>query len=84
MTSDDFTAVCIVALVMGCGVLIAVPAVWFNYRMKSLRLRNAASTQDNAATQGLWDTARRMEQRIGYLETVLDTEVPGWRNRSGR
>jgi phage shock protein B len=84
MTSDDFTAVCIVALVMFAGVMIVVPAVWFNYRTKSLKLRAALGSQDSAATQGLWDTARRMEERIGYLETVLDTEVPGWRGRSER
>ena len=82
MTSDDFTAVCIVALVMAAGVLIVVPSVWFSYRTKMLRLRADAGTQDSAATQSLWDTARRMEERIGYLEQVLDIEVPGWRNRS--
>jgi phage shock protein B len=28
------------------------------------------------------ETAQRMEQRIGYLERVLDNEAPGWRSRS--
>ncbi len=70
----------IVTVVMFMAVLIAVPAIFFDYRLKSRRI--AATTQDSGATQGLWDAARRMEERIGYLETVLDTEVPGWRNRS--
>ena len=83
MTSSDFTSVAIVFLVMSGLVLIVVPAVWFDYRMKARRIQAAQGTQDAAATQNLWDTARRMEERIGYLETVLDSEVPGWRNRSG-
>ncbi len=83
MTSSDFTSVAIVFLVMTGLVLIVVPAVWLDYRMKARRIQTAQGTQDASAVQGLWETARRMEERIGYLETVLDSEVPGWRNRSG-
>ena len=61
-------------------VLVVVPAIFFDYRLKSRRLNVRAD--DGAATRDLWETARRMESRIGYLETVLDTEVPGWRRRS--
>ena len=69
----------IVAIVMVSIVLIVVPAIFFDYRMKS---RRSQAAQESGATQARWDTARRMEARIGYLETVLDTEVPGWRSRS--
>jgi phage shock protein B len=61
-------------------IMIVVPALLLDYRLKTQRMRAAA--KDNGATQGLWDAAQRMEARIGYLETVLDSEVPGWRNRS--
>jgi phage shock protein B len=44
--------------------------------------RHSISPEDLAGMQGLSETARRMEQRIGYLENVLDTEAPGWRSRS--
>ncbi len=70
----------IVSVVMFMVVLIVVPAIFFDYRLKSRRLNTRAD--DGAATQQLWEAARRMETRIGYLETVLDTEVPGWRSRS--
>jgi phage shock protein B len=43
---------------------------------------HAMSLQDRQQMQGLVDTARRMEQRVGYLENVLDNEAPGWRSRS--
>lgn len=72
----------IVSVVMFMVVLVTVPAIFFDYRLKARRL--SVGTQESGATQDLWDTARRMETRIGYLEQVLDTEVPGWRNRSGR
>ena len=72
------TAIVMGALVMVC---VGIPAMVMHYRLKSRTLA-AAEAQDNGATKGLWDTARRMEERIGYLEQVLDTEVPGWRNRS--
>jgi phage shock protein B len=31
----------------------------------------------------LSEAARKMERRIESLEMLLDTEVPGWRSRSG-
>ncbi len=78
-------ALWVTAIVFGTIVLVAlgVPALVMNYRIKS-RALDTAQAQDSTATQGLWDTARRMEERIGYLEQVLDSEVPGWRNRSVR
>ena len=76
-------ALWVTAIVFGTILLMAlgVPALVMNYRLKTRALA-AAESQDSTATKGLWDTARRMEERIGYLEQVLDTEVPGWRNRS--
>ncbi len=76
--SDD---VQIVAAVMAAVVLIVVPAIFLDYRIKARRAQ-AASPGDQRAVQELWQTAQRMETRIGYLERVLDTEVPGWRSRS--
>jgi phage shock protein B len=48
------------------------------------RRRNAgAGTADPQQIVALSETARRMERRIESLEMLLDTEVPGWRTRSG-
>lgn len=71
----------ITTVVMFAVVMIVVPAILLDYRMKTRRMQ-AASPGDQRAVQDLWQTAQRMETRIGYLETVLDTEVPGWRSRS--
>jgi phage shock protein B len=72
---DGSIAAVIVAMVMA----VPLSAIYFSYRLKARRLM--AGAVDSGTTNELWETARRMEQRIGYLETVLDTEVPGWRNR---
>ena len=71
----------IVTVVMLAVVLIVVPAILLDALVKARRAQ-AASPGDQRAMQDLWQTAQRMETRIGYLETVLDTEVPGWRARA--
>jgi phage shock protein B len=38
---------------------------------------------DQQQVVALSEAARRMERRIESLEMLLDTEVPGWRSRSG-
>jgi phage shock protein B len=73
--NDGTIAAIIVALIMA----VPISAIYFDYRVKSRRL--TAASVDSGTTNELWETARRMEQRIGYLEQVLDTEVPGWRSR---
>jgi phage shock protein B len=62
-------------LALICGVTVVI------MRRQSLRHRGT-SPEDQAQMQALGDTARRMEQRMGYLESVLDTEAPGWRSRN--
>jgi phage shock protein B len=53
----------------------------------AVRLTRRRDTDVAAADQqqmlALTETARRMERRIESLEMLLDTEVPGWRSRSG-
>jgi phage shock protein B len=74
----DMTAIIIV---LGTLLLCVALPVFLHYRTK-WRAMQVPSAGDQRAMQDLWDTARRMEARIGYLEAVLDTEVPGWRSRS--
>lgn len=74
----DLTAmVVVVSFLLLC---VALP-VYLHHRRKTHALQ-AASPADDAQMRDLWSTAQRMETRIGYLERVLDSEVPGWRSRS--
>jgi len=71
-----------VGLVLGTlfiVVCVGLP-IYLSYRTKWMAMRQAAP-QTTQEMQALWDTARRMESRIGYLENVLDTEAPGWRQQ---
>jgi phage shock protein B len=63
----------VLAIICGATVVIV--------RRQSLQHRGP-SPEVQAQMQALGDVARRMEQRMGYLENVLDTEAPGWRSRS--
>lgn len=40
------------------------------------------SRNDEQALAELWASARKMEDRIATLETILDAEAPGWRRRA--
>jgi phage shock protein B len=78
MTSDDLTSVLIVlGTLLTC---VCLPIILHHRRAQVQR--RGPSAEDQRAVADLLETARRMETRIGYLETVLDTELPGWRSRS--
>ncbi len=81
MHQDHVTDLTAIIIVLGTLLLCVAFPVFLHYRTKARALQ-AMSTTDQAGVTELWNTARRMEARIGYLETVLDTEVPGWRSRS--
>jgi phage shock protein B len=77
------TAVMIMALAMSPAILAVAGGLLLGHRktMAKLRLSNPIDRQQ---LRSLADTARRLEQRIFYLESVLDSEAPGWRGRSDR
>ncbi len=70
---------------------LAVPAIIFcaliaplwlllHYATRWRESRRMSATDERLLAE-LWDTARRMEERIRTLETILDAEAPGWRGR---
>lgn len=78
----DDNSLMALALVMAVPIAAIIGGIWLSAHKARLQIR-AGSPEDQQQMQSLLDTARRMEQRIGYLESVLDTEAPGWRSRSG-
>jgi phage shock protein B len=69
---------------VACTALLMVPVVmWFAYRIEREKTkRGAAGFPDPAQHQMMWETAQRMERRMESLESLLDSELPGWRSRS--
>lgn len=59
---------------------VALPVILIFGRRKNRHAGPFPASEQASAE--LWERARRMETRIEYLERVLDSEMPGWRNRS--
>jgi phage shock protein B len=77
----DSTVVIVAALAMSPAVIAITGGLLLGHRKQVLKMRMAGAA-DPQQVSALLDTAQRMEQRIGYLERVLDNEAPGWRGRS--
>jgi phage shock protein B len=62
--------------------LTIVAPLWiiFHYVTK-WRSARGLSAEDERMLADLWESAGRMENRIGSLEKILDSEAPGWRMR---
>jgi len=67
--------------------LVVVVPVWLVLHYRSKRQgENPATTAAPESAVGelaeLWQTARRMEERIRTLERILDADTPNWRGRT--
>lgn len=69
--------------VFGILLLTVVVPVWivFHYLAK-MRSSRGLSTEDEKMLSEIWESTRRMEDRINSLERILDADMPGWRGRS--
>jgi phage shock protein B len=70
----------IVALVMMPAIIATAGGLLLGHRKSILKMRLTAC--DPAHLKVLSESARRMEQRIYHLESILDSEAPDWRKRS--
>ena len=68
-----------VALIIGGFVL---PLWLLLHYVTRWRESRRLSRNDEQALAELWTSARKMEERIATLETILDAEAPGWRRRA--
>ena len=68
--------------VFGILFMTVVAPVWivfhYLYKMRSAR---GLSTEDETMLSDLWETSRRMEDRIHTLERILDNDSPDWRRQ---
>lgn len=62
--------------------IVIVLPTWLVLRaMTKWRQQRSFSGEEEQTLAELWQSARRMEERIGTLETILDAESPDWRSR---
>ncbi len=76
--TDNEALVAVASLLL----VIVVPIVLIGYFVTKWRAQRADPEAARDA-EVLRETARRMEARIENLESILDTQAPGWRGRSG-
>jgi len=62
--------------------LTVVAPLWiiFHY-VTRLRESRGLGREEARLLEELWEKAAGMESRVNSLETILDAEVPGWRNK---
>lgn len=72
----DFTAI----FALFC---IFIAPLWLilHYTTKR-RQAQSLSREDEKMLSELWELANKMESRVNSLETILDTQVPGWRSKA--
>ncbi|HET6588131.1 MAG TPA: envelope stress response membrane protein PspB [Oleiagrimonas sp.] len=72
----DFTAI----FALFC---IFIAPLWLilHYSTKR-RQAQSLSREDEKMLSELWELANKMESRVNSLETILDSQVPGWRNKA--
>ena len=61
--------------------VVAPIAIITNFVLK-LRQNRGLSIDDERMLSDLWQSAKRMEDRIRSLERILDADQPNWRNKS--
>ncbi len=63
--------------------LTIVAPLWiiFHYVTKNKQAKGITK-EDEAMIGEMWESARKMEERIKTLERILDADNPGWRGRT--
>ena len=76
------SAIWIVFVVPAILFMIFVAPIWLvlHYRAKG-RIGAGLADSEREQLQGLLARTEKMQERVGALESILDAEVPGWRNK---
>lgn len=63
--------------------LTVVAPLWiiFHYITK-VKTSKGLSAEDEKMLSEIWESAKKMEERINTLERILDIESPEWRRRT--
>lgn len=74
--SDNMVGIIIVFLV------IVAPIWLFLHYGTKRRQAQGLTREDEKMLSELWQLANRMESRVNTLESILDSQTPGWRNKT--
>ena len=69
--------------ILGIIALTVVAPIWIvSHYVTKWRLAKGLSTDDAETLEEMWKITQKMEDRIETLESILDQNVDGWRNKS--
>lgn len=68
-----------IAVILSLAVVAPI-AIVTNFILK-LRQNRGLSVEDERMLSDLWQSAKRMEDRIQSLERILDADQPQWRSK---
>ncbi len=71
-----------VAIIAVLILFIGLPWLVLHY-VTQWRKANNLSPDGERMIEDVWKSARTMERRIEALESILDSDAPGWRKRHG-
>ena len=79
---DDTVAGIVILMFPMIIFLVFVAPIWiiFHYRAKTKQV-NGLSMNERSDLEELMEVANRMAGRIETLESILDVESPGWREK---
>lgn len=62
---------------------VFIAPLWLilHYSMRR-RQTQGLTREDEKMLSELWQLADKMERRVKALETILDTQAPGWRDKA--
>lgn len=62
---------------------IFIAPLWLILHYSTRRRQAQGLTrEDEKMLSELWQLADKMERRVAALETILDTQAPGWRDKA--
>jgi phage shock protein B len=68
--------------ILGIIALTVVAPIWIvSHYVTKWRLAKGLSTDDAETLEEMWKITQKMEDRIETLESILDQNVDGWRNK---
>lgn len=70
----------LITIIVIFGIFVAPLWLILHYSTKRKQAQGL-SREDEKMLSELWQIANRMESRVNTLETILDSQVPGWRNK---
>jgi phage shock protein B len=72
------TAVFVLAIVF---MTVVVPFVVIMHYTTKWKATKGLSDDEHQKLEDLWKESQAMQSRVNALETILDSEVPDWRNK---